>query len=128
MKPIIRTVSLYEINIENCISLWNWWWEQYHFMELIIRTVPLYQSNNDNSSCSRSSRTDRCGHFLQNAGLRLFLHTWIVHSINDCYQLIGTFGGFSAQCFCKLFLKKFTVLLVTTSFDRAFWVVVILIG
>ena len=67
-------------------------------------------------------------HFQQNAGLRLFLHTWIVHGIDDCYQFTRTFGGFSAQCLSKLFLKEFTVLLSTTSFGRAFQVVVILIA
>ena len=35
--------------------------------------------------------------------------------------------GFSAHCLSKLFLKEFTVQLVTTSFGRAFQVVVILI-
>ena len=77
--------------------------------------------------CS-SSRTDRWVHFQQNAGLRLFVHTWIVHGIDDCYQLTRTFGGFSAQCLSKLFLKEFTVLLLTTSLGRGFQVVVILIG
>ena len=51
-----------------------------------------------------------------------------MHGIDDRYQLTRTFGGFSAQCLSKLFLKEFTVLLVTTSFGRAFQVVVILIG
>ena len=51
-----------------------------------------------------------------------------MHGIDDCYQLTRTFAGFSAQCLSKLFLKEFTVLLVTTSFGRAFQVVVILIG
>ena len=80
------------------------------------------------SSSSSSSRTDRWVHFQQNACPRLFVHTWIVHSIVDCYQLTRIFGGFSAQCFSKLFLKEFTVLLLTTSLGRAFQVVVILIG
>ena len=57
-----------------------------------------------------------------------FVHTWIVHGIDDCYQLTSTFGGFSAQCLSKLFLKEFTILLVTTSFGKAFLVGVILIG
>ena len=52
----------------------------------------------------------------------------IVHGIDDCYQLTRTFGEFSAECLSKLFLKEFTVLLVTISFGRAFQVVVILIG
>ena len=43
-------------------------------------------------------------------------------------SMIATFGGFSAQCLSKLFLKEFTVLLLTTSLGRAFQVVVILIG
>ena len=46
----------------------------------------------------------------------------------DCSQLTRTFGGFSAQCLSKLFLKEFTVLLLTTSLGRALKVVVILIG
>ena len=50
-----------------------------------------------------------------------------MHGIDDCYQLTRTYGGFSAQCLSKLFLKEFTVLLVTTSFGRAFQVVVILV-
>ena len=40
------------------------------------------------SSCS--SGTDRWVHFQQNAGLRLFVHTWIVQRIDDCYQLTRT--------------------------------------
>ena len=81
------------------------------------------------SSSSRSScRTDRWVHFQQNAGIRLFVHTWIVHGIDDCYQLTLTFGGFSAQCLSKMFLKEFTVLLLTTSLGKAFQVVVISIG
>ena len=39
-----------------------------------------------------------------------------------------TFRGFSAQWLSKLFLKEFTVLLITISFGSAFQVVVILIG
>ena len=35
------------------------------------------------SSGSRSRRTDRWVHFQQNAGLRLYVHTWIVHGIDD---------------------------------------------
>ena len=85
-----------------------------------------YSSSSSSSSSSR--RTDRWVHFQQNAGLWLFVHTWIVHGIDDRYKLTRTFGGFSAQCLSKLFLKEFTVLLVTTSFGRAFQVVVILIG
>ena len=77
---------------------------------------------------SSSSRTDRWVHFQQNAGLRLFADTWIVHGIVDCYQLTRTLDGFSAQCVSKLFLKEFTVLLLTASLGRAFQVVVILIG
>ena len=56
------------------------------------------------SSSSSSRRTDRWVHFQQNAGLRLFVHTWIVHGIDDWYQLTRTFGGFSAQCLSKVFL------------------------
>ena len=63
----------------------------------------------------------------KNAGLRLFVQTWIVHGIDDCYKLTRTFDGFSAHCLSKLFLKKFTVLLLKTSLGRAFQVVVILI-
>ena len=74
-------------------------------------------------SSSSCSRTDRWVHFQQNAGLRLF-----VHGIDDCYQLNRTFRGFSAQCLSKMFLKEFTVLLLTTSFGRAFQVVIIRIG
>ena len=51
-----------------------------------------------------------------------------MHGIDDCYQLTRTFGGFSAQCLSKLFLKEFAVLLVTTSFGKEFQVLVILIG
>ena len=51
-----------------------------------------------------------------------------MQGIDDCYQLTRTFGGFSAQCLSKLFLKEFTVLLLTTSFGRAFQVVVLLTG
>ena len=40
---------------------------------------------------------------------------------------LGPLGGFSAQCLSKLFLKKFTVLLLTISLGTAFQVVVILI-
>ena len=77
------------------------------------------------SSSSSSSRTDRWVHFQQNAGLRLFIHTCIVHGIEDCYQLTRIFGGFSAWCLSKLFLKEFTVLLLTTSLGRAFQVVIL---
>ena len=38
------------------------------------------------------------------------------------------FGGFSVQCLSKLFLKEFTILLLTISLGRAFQVVVILVG
>ena len=45
------------------------------------------------------------------------------------YQLtIGTFGGISVQFLSKLFLKDFTVVMLTTSFGRAYQVVVIVIG
>ena len=85
-----------------------------------------YHSENIYSSSSSSnSRTDRWVHFQQNSGLRLFVHTLIVNGIDDCYQLTPTFGKFSAEWLSKLFLKQFTVLLVTTSFGRAFQVVVI---
>ena len=80
------------------------------------------------SSSGSSSRTYSWVHFQQNTGLRLFVHTWIVHGIDDCYQLTRTFAGLSAQCLSKLFLKEFTVLLLTTSLGRAFQVVVILIS
>ena len=50
------------------------------------------------------------------------------HDTDDCYQFTRTFGGFSAQCLSKLFLKEFTVLLLTTSLGREFQVEVILIG
>ena len=50
-----------------------------------------------------------------------------MHGIVDCYQLTRTFGGFSAQCLSKLFLKEFTVLLLATSLGREFQVVDILI-
>ena len=50
-----------------------------------------------------------------------------MHSIDDCYQLTRTFGGFSAQCLSKLLLKEFTVLLLTTISSKAFQVDVILI-
>ena len=75
-----------------------------------------------------SIRKDRWVHFQQNAGLRLFVHTWSVHDIYDWYQFTRTFGGFSAQSLSKLFLKEFTVLLLTTSLGRAFQVEDILIG
>ena len=47
------------------------------------------------SSSSSSSRADLWVHFQQNAGLRLFVHPWSVHDIDDCYQftLALTFGG-----------------------------------
>ena len=77
---------------------------------------------------SSSSRTDRWAHFQQNAGLWLFVHTWIVRGIDDCYHLTRTFGGFSGHCLSKLFMKEFTVLLLTTSLGSAFQVVAILIG
>ena len=85
-------------------------------------------SSSRSSSSSSSSRTDRWVHFQQNVGLRVFVHTWILHGIDDCYQLTRTFGEFSAQCLSKLFLKEFTVVLVATSFGRAFQVGAILIG
>ena len=46
-----------------------------------------------------------------------------VHGVDDCYQLTHTFWGFSAQCLSKLFFKEFTVLLLATSFGKAFQVV-----
>ena len=49
-----------------------------------------------------------------------------MYAIDDCNQLTRTFWGFSAQCLSKLFLKEFTVLLVTTSFGRVFQVVVMI--
>ena len=58
--------------------------------------LPLATTIPGNISSSSSSRTDRWVHFQQNAGLRLFVHTWIVHGIDNCYQLTRTFGGFSA--------------------------------
>ena len=79
-------------------------------------------------SSSSSRRTDSWVHFQQNAGLRLFVHTRIVHGIDDCSQLTRTFGDFLLQCLSKLFLKEFAVLVVTTSFGRAFQVVVSLIA
>ena len=101
----------------------------------LVSSSSISSSSSSSSSSSRSSRTDRWVLFQQNVcthlytlTLRLFVHTWIVHGINDCYQLTRTFGGFSAQCLSKLFLKEFTVLLLTTSLGRAFQVVVILIG
>ena len=42
--------------------------------------------------------------------------------------LTRSFGGFSAQCFSKLFVKEFTVLLLTTALGREFQVDIILIG
>ena len=84
--------------------------------------------NSISSNSTSSNRTDCWIHFHHNAGLRLFVHTWSVHGVDDCYQLNWTFGGFSAQCLSKLFLKEFTVLLLTISCDTAFLVVVILIG
>ena len=93
---------------------------------IIIIIIIIIISSSSSSSSSR--RTDRWVHSQQNADRWLFVHTWIVHGIDDCYQLTRTFGGFSAQCLSKLFLKEFTALLVTTSFGRAFQVAVILIG
>ena len=75
----------------------------------------ICSSSSSSSNSSSTSRTDRWVHFQQNTGLRLFVHTWIVHGIDDCYQLTRTFGGFSTQCLSKMFLKEFTVLLLTTS-------------
>ena len=80
------------------------------------------------SSSSSSSGIDRRVHFQQNAGLRLFVHPWSVHDTHDCYQFTRTFEEFSVQWLSKLFLKEFTVLLLTTSLGRAFQVEVILIG
>ena len=70
--------------------------------------------SSSSSSSSSSRRTSRWVHFQQNAGLRLFVHTGIVHGIDNCYQLTRTFEGFSAKCVSKPFLKEYTVLLVTT--------------
>ena len=70
-----------------------------------------------NSSSSSSCRTDRWVNLQRSKTLAyecLCTLAWIVHGIDDCYQLTRTFGGSSAQCFSKLFLKEFTVLLVTT--------------
>ena len=99
--------------------------EMFHETRSAICIVRAWKFHATRSS---SSRTDRWVHFQQTAGLRLFVHTWIVHGIVGCYQLTRTFGGFSAQCLSKPFLKEFTVLLLTTSLGRAFKVVVILIG
>ena len=78
-------------------------------------TLMAVSSSSSSSSGSSSNKTDRWVHFQQNAGLRLFVYTRIiVHDIDDCDQLTRTFWGFSAQCLSKLFLKEFTVLLVTT--------------
>ena len=63
-------------------------------------TPPVHIS----SSSSRRMWTDRWVNFQQNAGLRLFVHTWIVHGIDDCYQLTRTFVEFSAQWLSKLLL------------------------
>ena len=88
-----------------------------HWPDTLVRDIdPLHvctlawhtrQRHFSTSSSSSSSRTDRWVHFQQNAGLRLSVHTWIVHVIVDCHQLTRTFGGFSAQCLSKLFLKEF---------------------
>ena len=69
--------------------------------------------------CMRSSRTNTVGsrlYFQQNADLRLFVHPWIMHRIDDCHQLTRTVGGSSPQCLSKLFLREFTGLLFTSSF------------
>ena len=54
-------------------------------------------------------------------------------NVSNCFKIVSNcfnsdIWGFSAQCLSKLFLKEFTVRLVTTSFGSAFQVVVILIG
>ena len=72
----------------------------------------LSQNTNASQKCSRSSsRTDHCVYFQQTLA-------------NDCLCTLElctrsmittrTFGGFSAQCLSKLFLKEFTVRLLTT--------------
>ena len=55
------------------------------------------------------------------AHLNCAQHWWLL-------PFIRTLGKFSAQCLSKLYLKELIVLLLTTSFGRAFQVVVILIG
>ena len=67
---------------------------------------------------SSSSMTDHWIHFQQNTVIRLFVHSWIAQDIDNCYQFTRIFGGSSAQCLFKLFLKEFTDLLLTTSFRR----------
>ena len=55
---------------------------------------------------SSSSRTDRWSHFQQNAGLRLFVHPWIMYDIDDCYKFTRTFWGFSAAVFIQAVLER----------------------
>ena len=93
-----------------------------------FRSLVSSSSSSSSRSSSSSSRTDRWVHFQQSAGQRPFVNICIVHGTDDSYQLTRTFGGFSAQYLSKLFLKEFTVLLVTTLLGRALYVVVNSIG
>ena len=51
-------------------------------------------SSSSSSSRSSSSRTDRWVNLQQNAGLCLFVHTWIVQSMIVTMQLTRTFVDF----------------------------------
>ena len=51
-------------------------------------------------------QTDRWVHFQQNAGLRLFVHTWIVHGIGDCYRLTQTSEGIFCPVFFQAVLER----------------------
>ena len=63
----------------------------------------IMPSSSNTSSCS--SRTDHCVHFQQNAGLRLFMNPWIMHGIDDCYQLTRIWGTL-CQVFVQLVLER----------------------
>ena len=61
----------------------------YCIWKITQHRVPNWSSSSSSSNTSgSSSKTDRWVHFHQNAGLRLFVHTWIVHGIDDCYHAV----------------------------------------
>ena len=129
-------MSKYSLIIKSCfrplLSQWNyffvvvnWFWKISCFWA-VERAGLLYLWLGSLSFTSSSSRTDRWVHFQQNAVQRMFVHPLIMHGIDHCYQFTWTSGEFSAQCLSKRFLKKFAVLLLTTSFGNSVQVVILI--
>ena len=108
----VWTGHIHGLNFQFYCNLTNWldknvnifWFIDVKIHLFYFIVIIIYSILNLYYSSSSSSRTD--------------------HWVN---QLTRTFGGFFVQCLSKLFLKEFTVLMVTTSFGRAFHVIVVIL-